>query len=62
MFRFVTSSGTEEAVLLEPMGVAYNALERLDVSGRDVLILGCGPIGLMGCAIARALGAKRLDR
>jgi threonine dehydrogenase-like Zn-dependent dehydrogenase len=49
----------DEAVLLEPLGVAHNAIERLDVKDQQVLVLGCGPIGLLACSVAKALGATR---
>ena len=49
----------EEAALLEPLGVAHNALERCEVENEAVLIIGCGPIGLMACAVAKAMGATR---
>ncbi|XP_045123395.1 L-threonine 3-dehydrogenase-like [Portunus trituberculatus] len=48
----------DQAVLLEPMGVAHNALEAISVAGEDVLVLGCGPVGLFAIAIAKALGAR----
>ena len=51
--------GADEAVLLEPMGVAHNALEKLEVQGEAVLIIGCGPIGILASSIAKALGAAR---
>ena len=51
--------GVDEAVMLEPLGVAHNAMEQLDVEGQDVLILGCGPVGLLACSVAKALGANR---
>ncbi len=41
------------------MGVAHNGLERLEVRGQDVLIVGAGAIGLLGVSIAKALGATR---
>ncbi|XP_039273046.2 L-threonine 3-dehydrogenase-like [Styela clava] len=49
-----------EAVLLEPMGVAHNGIERLDVSGEEVLVIGCGAVGLFAIACAKALGATRV--
>lgn len=40
-------------------GTAYEALRRLDVSGRDrVLIVGLGPVGLAAGLLAQALGAR----
>lgn len=48
----------DQAVLLEPMGVAHNAVEGISVAGEDVLVLGCGPVGLFAIAVAKALGAR----
>lgn len=48
----------ETAAMLEPFGIAVHAcLEGSGVSGQSVLVNGCGPIGLMTVAAARALGA-----
>jgi threonine dehydrogenase-like Zn-dependent dehydrogenase len=39
-------------------GTAYEALQRVDVSGRDaVLVTGLGPVGLAAAMLARAMGA-----
>ena len=47
------------AALFEPFGIGVHAsLEGCGVSGMNVLITGCGPIGLMSIAAARALGAS----
>jgi threonine 3-dehydrogenase len=49
------------AAMMEPFGIAVHAaLEGSGVSGQTVLINGCGPIGLMCVAAARALGARRI--
>lgn len=51
----------EIASMLEPFGIAVHAaLEGSGVSGQSVLINGCGPIGLMCIATARALGARKI--
>lgn len=51
----------EIGALLEPFGIAIHALlAGTGVSGRSVLVNGCGPIGLMSIAAARALGATRI--
>jgi threonine 3-dehydrogenase len=47
-----------QAVLLEPMGVAYHALSKVRVDGNSVLVAGCGPIGLMSIQLAKILGAS----
>lgn len=52
---------TREAALAEPFGVALHALNRAgDVSGRTVLVNGCGPIGALAVAAARAAGAGQV--
>ena len=56
MFYFIAN---EEIAMLEPLGVAHNAIERLEVAGEDVLIIGCGPVGLLAQQVAKAMGAKR---
>ena len=38
---------------MEPMGVAHNVLERIDVNGKEVLVIGCGPVGLLCCSVAK---------
>jgi threonine 3-dehydrogenase len=49
------------AVLFEPFGIAVHAsLAGTGVSGATVVISGCGPIGLMNVAAAKALGAHRV--
>ncbi|MDE0172271.1 MAG: alcohol dehydrogenase catalytic domain-containing protein [Defluviicoccus sp.] len=51
----------ETAAMLEPFGIAVHAcLAGAGVSGSTVLVNGCGPIGLMTVAVARALGALRI--
>ena len=45
----------EQACLIEPMGVAHNIVERIDVKDKDVLVIGCGPVGLFVIACARGL-------
>ena len=51
----------QTAAMLEPFGIAVHAcLAGAGVSGLTVLVNGCGPIGLMAVATARALGAARV--
>ena len=45
---------------MEPLGVAHNIIERLDVKDKNILVIGCGPVGLLAVAVARALGAKHI--
>jgi L-iditol 2-dehydrogenase len=52
----------EEAALLEPMAVAvHGILERAKVEPEDfVVILGCGPLGLLALQLAKSEGASRV--
>lgn len=51
----------QAAALFEPFGIAVHAsLEGTGVAGANVLITGCGPIGLMNIMAARALGAHKI--
>lgn len=48
----------DQAALIEPLSVAYHAVERAQVKAGDfVLIGGAGPIGLLNAAVAKAVGA-----
>lgn len=47
----------EEASVLEPLGVAVHAVSRGRVSGQKVVVIGCGPIGILAAGVAQALGA-----
>lgn len=50
-----------EAALIEPMGVAMDVTCAAEIRlGDDVLILGCGPIGLMAIQLARLSGARKI--
>lgn len=46
--------------MLEPMGVAVHGVSAANVMDKNVLIYGCGPIGLMAVGAAKSLGAKRV--
>ena len=48
----------EEASIQEPFGNAVDTVLAEDVHTKSVLVLGCGPIGLMAVAIAKACGAS----
>ena len=51
----------ETGAMLEPFGIGVHAcLEGSGVSGLNVLVNGCGPIGLMAISVARALGAAKI--
>lgn len=44
----------------EPLGNAVHTMAHFDLVNKDVVILGCGPIGLMAVDVAKALGAKKV--
>lgn len=46
--------------LLEPFGVGVHGVSATPMGGKDVLITGCGPIGLMAIAAAKYSGAGRI--
>ncbi|XP_062515892.1 L-threonine 3-dehydrogenase-like [Corticium candelabrum] len=48
------------ACLLEPFGVAHQAVEGLFPSGETVLVQGCGPIGLFCIGICKTLKASKI--
>lgn len=52
--------GNHEAAMLEPLGVAVHAVRQKDIVGENVLVLGCGPLGLMTIGIAKVFGAMRV--
>jgi len=59
-FKLFSNISWTDAVLLEPLGVAHNACERLEPNNQNVLIIGCGTIGLFAIAIAKYMGAKNI--
>lgn len=48
------------ATIMEPLGVSVRAVTEVPVAGANVLVLGCGPIGLFAVGAARAYGAGRI--
>ena len=60
---FVVPNGLspDVAVLTEPMAVALHAVNRSDVSKRDVaIVLGCGPVGLAVISWLKARGVRTI--
>ena len=50
-----------EAALAEPLGCVLNALELTPVKLNDtVVLIGAGPIGMMLCEVAKAMGASKV--
>ncbi|MGH9480916.1 MAG: alcohol dehydrogenase catalytic domain-containing protein, partial [Terriglobales bacterium] len=48
---------TDYGAILDPLGNAVHTVLAGEVAGRSVAVVGCGPIGLMAIAVARACGA-----
>lgn len=48
------------AAVMDPLGNAVHTVLAGDVAGRTVAVTGCGPIGLMSIAVARASGASTI--
>ncbi len=44
----------------EPLGNAVHTMTHFDINHKDVAIVGCGPLGLMGVDVSRAYGAKKI--
>jgi L-idonate 5-dehydrogenase len=50
-----------EAALCEPLAVCLHAASHVgDLSGRTVLVSGCGPIGILSIVVAKLRGAARI--
>ncbi len=50
----------EMGAILDPLGNAVHTALAFDIVGEDVLITGAGPIGIMGAAVARHVGARHV--
>jgi threonine 3-dehydrogenase len=44
----------------EPLGNAVHTMLHFDIKDKTVAVVGCGPIGLMGVNVAKAVGAKKI--
>eukprot|EP00731_Ephydatia_muelleri_P015719 Em0009g143a len=59
-YLLTTDLDDAKAAILEPCGVAHQALEEICPKGEDILIQGCGPVGLLAIGVARAMGATKI--
>ncbi len=51
----------EEGAMIEPLAVAVHAVRRAgDVEGKDICVLGAGPIGNLTAQVAKGLGARKV--
>ncbi len=48
------------ATLLENFGNAVHTAFAIDLRAKKVLVTGCGPVGIMAIAVARAIGARAI--
>ncbi len=46
--------------VLEPLGNAVHTMLEFDVKDKNVVVVGCGPIGLMGVNVAKVAGAANV--
>ena len=60
-FKLPRGVSYEEGSLFEPAGVAMRGVDEAHIAPGDlVVVLGCGPIGLIAIQIARAVGAAQV--
>ncbi|MBI5059438.1 alcohol dehydrogenase catalytic domain-containing protein [candidate division KSB1 bacterium] len=50
----------EIAAYLDAIGNAVHTVRSVDVVGKDIVILGAGPMGIMATALCRLMGARRV--
>ena len=51
----------DEGAMIEPLAVAVHACKRSgDIKGKNVVVLGAGPIGILLCQTLKAFGAARV--
>lgn len=59
-FKVPSDIDDDLASIFDPFGNAVHTALSFDLAGEDVLITGAGPIGIMGAAIARHVGARHV--
>lgn len=50
----------EVGAIMEPLGISVRCAREAGSEGKDMLVSGCGPIGLMAIAAARSFGAQHI--
>lgn len=45
--------------MLELLGVVYNVVERFEVVGENVFVIGCGLVGLLVFMVVKVFGVNR---
>jgi len=59
---FVNDKSMDQKLLSvqEPLGNAVHTMLHFPIENKTVAVLGCGPIGIMGVDVAKAVGAKKV--
>ncbi|MFA5482740.1 MAG: zinc-binding dehydrogenase, partial [Bacilli bacterium] len=55
-----TNTDSKYLSIQEPLGNAVHTVMHFEIKDKIVAIVGCGPIGLMGVNISKAIGAKKI--
>lgn len=50
----------EIGAVFEPLGTSFRAVSKCEVAGKNVAVIGCGPIGLFAVASALYMGAAQI--
>jgi D-xylulose reductase len=60
-YKLPENVSLEEGALVEPLAVAVHITKQANVKhGDSVVVFGAGPVGLLCCAVAKALGASKV--
>jgi D-xylulose reductase len=60
-YKLSDDTGLNEGVLVEPLAVAVHVARQADVRlGMNIIVFGAGTVGLLCCAVARAMGAGKI--
>jgi len=60
-FKLPEHISLEEGALLEPLSVAVHITKQSSIKqGDSIVVFGSGPVGLLCCAVAKALGAGKI--
>ena len=60
-YKLPESVPLEQGALVEPLAVAVHITKQAEIkSGQSLVVFGAGPVGLLCCAVAKALGAKKI--
>ncbi|BGP49477.1 hypothetical protein JCM10450v2_005368 [Rhodotorula kratochvilovae] len=61
-YKLPENMSLEEGAMLEPMSVAVHAVHKVGQMphAANVVVFGAGPVGLLTCAVAKGLGARKV--